>query len=206
VGFARIGGRSVGIVANQPKDKGGVLDIDSSDKASRFIRFCDAFNIPLVTFVDVPGYLPGTDQEYGGVIRHGSKLLYAYSEATVPKITVIARKAYGGAYVAMCSQALGADLVWAWPNAEVAVMGPEGAANIIYRKEIKEADDPEKTRQEKIQQYRDLFANPFVAAQRGMVHDIIEYEDTRARLIYSLDLLACKKDSGPAKKHGNFPV
>lgn len=206
VGFARLGGKSVGIVANQPKDKGGVLDIDSSDKASRFIRFCDAFNIPLVNLVDVPGYLPGTEQEYGGVIRHGAKLLYAYSEATVPKVTLIARKAYGGAFVAMCSQALGADFVFAWPNAEIAVMGPEGAANIIYRKEIKGAENPEEVRQEKIKEYRDLFANPLVAARRGMVHDIIEYEATRARLIYSLDLLSCKKVSRPPRKHGNFPV
>jgi len=206
VGFARLGGRSVGIVANQPREKGGVLDIDSSDKASRFIRFCDAFNVPLVNLVDVPGYLPGTEQEHGGIIRHGSKLLYAYSEATVPKVTLIARKAYGGSFLAMCTQALGADFVFAWPNAEIAVMGPEGAANIIYRREIKNADDPEEVRREKIEQYRELFANPMVAAERGMVHDIIEYEQTRARLIYSLDLLNCKKVSRPPRKHGNFPV
>ncbi len=206
VGFARLGGKSVGIVANQPKERGGVLDINSSDKGSRFVRFCDAFNIPLITLVDVPGYLPGTEQEYGGVIRHGAKLLYAYSEATVPKVTLIARKAYGGAYLAMCSQALGADFVWAWPNAEIAVMGPEGAANIIYRKEIKNAENPAAVREEKIKQYRDLFANPLIAARRGMVHDIIEYNETRARLIYSLDVLDFKKISRPNRKHGNFPV
>lgn len=204
--FARLGGHSVGVIANQPKDKGGVLDIDASDKAARFIRFCDAFNIPLINLVDVPGYLPGTEQEYGGVIRHGAKLLYAYSEATVPKITLIARKAYGGAFLAMCSQALGADLVYAWPNAEIAVMGPEGAANIIYRREIKGAEDPEGKRQEKIQEYRELFANPHVAARRGMVHDIIQYEESRERLIYSLDMLANKREDRPRKKHGNFPV
>ncbi len=204
--FARLGGHAVGIVANQPKVKGGVLDIDASDKASRFVRFCDSFNIPLVSLVDVPGYLPGTEQEFGGVIRHGAKLLYAYSEATVPKVTLIARKAYGGAFLAMCSQSLGADLVWAWPGAEIAVMGPEGAANIIYRKAIKEAEEPEKVRQEKVAEYRDFFANPFVAARRGMVHDILEYGETRSRLIYSLDLLSSKNESRPPKKHGNIPL
>ncbi len=205
-GFARFGGYSVGLVANQPKFKGGVLDINSADKAARFVRFCDALNIPLITIVDVPGYLPGTDQEYGGVIRHGAKLLYAYSQATVPKITLVARKAYGGAYIAMCSQSLGADLVWAWPGAEIAVMGSEGAANIIYRREINEADDPEKMRQSKINEYRELFANPYAAAERGEVHDVIEYGETRARLIYSLDILKDKVEGRPQKKHGNFPV
>ncbi len=205
-GFARLGGHSVGIVANQPKDKGGVLDIDASDKSSRFVRFCDAFNVPLLTLVDVPGYLPGTDQEHGGIIRHGAKLLFAYSEATVPKVTLIARKAYGGAFLAMCSQALGADLVWSWPGAEIAVMGPEGAANILYRKEIKAAEDPEAFRQDKIREYREHFASPLVAARRGMVHDIIDYPETRARLIRSLDTLAGKREPRPAKKHGNIPL
>ncbi len=205
-GFVRIGGMVAGIVANQPMNLAGTLDIDASDKAARFIRFCDAFQIPLVTFIDVPGFLPGIQQEYGGIIRHGAKLLYAYSEATVPKISVILRKAYGGSYVAMSSKSLGADLVLAWPNAEVAVMGPAGAANIIFRKEIKAADQPATVRQEKVELYRETVANPYVAAQRGMVDDIIEPQYTRQRLISALDMLETKREKLPAKKHGNCPL
>ncbi|BES65963.1 acyl-CoA carboxylase subunit beta [Gottschalkiaceae bacterium SANA] len=205
-GFVRIGGMVAGVVANQPKHLAGTLDIDASDKAARFIRFCDAFQIPLVTFIDVPGFLPGIQQEYGGIIRHGAKLLYAYSEATVPKISVILRKAYGGSYVAMSSKSLGADLVLAWPNAEVAVMGPAGAANIIFRKEIEAADQPAMVRQEKVDLYRETVANPYVAAQRGMVDDIIEPQYTRQRLISALDMLQTKQEKHPAKKHGNCPL
>ncbi|NLI59909.1 MAG: methylmalonyl-CoA carboxyltransferase [Clostridiales bacterium] len=206
VGFGRINGRTIGVVANQPEVKAGALDINASDKAARFIRFCDAFNIPLVTFTDVPGYLPGVDQEYGGVIRHGAKLLYAYSEATVPKINVILRKAYGGAYIAMSSKHLGADLVLAWPTAEIAVMGPEGAANIIFRKEIENSQDPIQIRQEKIEEYRNKFANPYVAASRGYIDDIIEPEATRPRIASALEILESKRENRPAKKHGNIPV
>ena len=206
IGFARLNGRSVGIVANQPKYKAGCLDIDASDKAARFIRFCDAFNIPLVTFTDVPGYLPGVDQEHGGIIRHGAKLLYAYSEATVPKLNVILRKAYGGAYIAMSSRHLGADRVYAWPTSEIAVMGPDGAANIIFRKEIQAADDPIEFRQQKIEEYREKFANPYVAAARGYIDDIIEPQATRPYLIGALQVLDGKRENRPAKKHGNFPV
>ena len=205
-GFVRIGGMVAGVVANQPKHLAGTLDIDASDKAARFIRFCDAFQIPLVTFIDVPGFLPGVQQEYGGIIRHGAKLLYAYSEATVPKISVIMRKAYGGSYVAMSSKSLGADLVLAWPNAEIAVMGPAGAANIIFRKEIEAADHPGTVRQEKVELYRETVANPYVAAQRGMVDDIIEPQYTRQRLISALDMLETKREKLPAKKHGNCPL
>ena len=205
-GFVRIGGMVAGIVANQPNHLAGTLDIDASDKAARFIRFCDAFQIPLVTFIDVPGFLPGIQQEYGGIIRHGAKLLYAYSEATVPKISVILRKAYGGSYVAMSSKSLGADLVLAWPNAEVAVMGPAGAANIIFRKEIEAADHPATVRQEKVDLYRETVANPYVAAQRGMVDDIIEPQYTRQRLISALDMLQTKQEKHPTKKHGNCPL
>lgn len=204
--FARLGGRSVGVIANQPKVLAGVLDINASDKASRFIRFCDSFNIPLVTLSDTAGYLPGVGQEHGGVIRHGAKLLYAYSEATVPKLTVIVRKAYGGAYIAMCSRHLGADTVLAWPSAEIAVMGPEGAANIIFKKEIDEADDPAAARKEKIQEYKDNFANPYKAAARGYVDDVIDPALTRSRLASSLAMLLGKRESRPAKKHGNTPV
>ncbi len=206
IGFARLNGRSVGIVANQPKYKAGCLDIDASDKAARFIRFCDAFNIPLVTFTDVPGYLPGVDQEHGGIIRHGAKLLYAYSEATVPKLNVILRKAYGGAYIAMSSRHLGADRVYAWPTSEIAVMGPDGAANIIFRKEIQAADDPIEFRQQKIDEYREKFANPYIAAARGYIDDVIEPQATRAYLIGALQVLEGKRENRPAKKHGNFPV
>ena len=206
VGFARMNGRSVGIVANQPQHLAGTMDIDASDKMSRFIRFCDSFNIPIVTLVDVPGFLPGTEQEYGGIIRHGAKVLYAYSEATVPKITLIMRKAYGGAYVAMGSKSVRADLVYAWPISEIAVMGPQGAANVIYRKEIKKADNPEEIRQKKIDEYRDNFANPYIAAKRGMVNDVIDMAETRAKIINGLEMLQNKKEDAPDKKHGNIPL
>jgi methylmalonyl-CoA decarboxylase alpha subunit len=205
-GFARMNGRSIGIIANQPKVLAGCLDINASDKAARFIRTCDAFNIPVLNLVDVPGFLPGTNQEYGGIIRHGAKMLYAYSEATVPKITLVTRKAYGGAYLAMCSKDLGADVVLAWPSAEIAVMGPEGAANIIFRKDIEGSDDPAATRQEKIQEYKDRFANPYVAASRGFVDDVIIPSTSRQRIISALDMLWGKREARPAKKHGNLPV
>ncbi len=206
VGFARMNGSTVGIVANQPKVMAGVLDVNSSDKAARFVRFCDAFNIPLITFTDVPGYLPGVGQEHSGVIRHGAKLLYAYSEATVPKINVIVRKAYGGAYIAMSSKHLGADVVLAWPTAEIAVMGPEGAANIIFRKEIAQADDPVTLRNQKIEEYREKFSNPYIAAARGYVDDVIEPAVTRPRVISALEMLASKRENRPVKKHGNIPL
>jgi len=204
--FARLGGRSVGVIANQPCEKAGVLDIDASDKAARFIRFCDSFNIPLVTFADTSGYLPGVGQEHGGVIRHGAKLLYAYSEATVPKMTVIVRKAYGGAYIAMCSKHLGADQVFAWPSAEIAVMGPEGAANIIFKREIEEASDPAALRKEKIEEYKRSFANPYKAAVRGYVDDVIDPAQTRKRLAQALSMLLGKRESRPTRKHGNMPA
>ncbi len=206
VGFARMNGATVGIVANQPKVAAGSLDVNSSDKAARFVRFCDAFNIPLVTLTDVPGYLPGVVQEHDGIIRHGAKLLYAFSEATVPKINVILRKAYGGAYIAMNSKHLGADMVFAWPTAEIAVMGPSGAANIIFRKDIAAADDPITARQEKITEYAEKFANPYMAARRGYVDDIIEPDSTRPRIISALEMLQSKRESRPSKKHGNIPL
>ncbi len=206
VGFARMNGGTVGIVANQPKVMAGSLDIDSSDKAARFVRFCDSFNIPLVTLTDVPGYFPGVEQEQGGIIRHGAKLLYAYCEATVPKINVIIRKAYGGAYIAMSSKHVGADIVMAWPTAEIAVMGPDGAANIIFKDDIKNSNDPIRTRAEKINEYRNRFASPYVAAARGYVDDVIEPDSTRPRIIAALEMLASKRESRPAKKHGNLPV
>ncbi|WP_078597040.1 acyl-CoA carboxylase subunit beta [Evansella clarkii] len=206
VGFARAGGRSIGIIANQPKVMAGGLDIDSSDKISRFIRFCDCFNIPLITFEDVTGFFPGIKQEHGGIIRHGAKILYAYSEATVPKITVITRKAYGGAYVALNSKAIGADIVFAWPNAEIAVMGPHGAANIIFAKDIRDSEDPEATRQEKIEEYREKFANPYIAASNGMVDDVIDPRETRIKIIQSLEMLERKEEPRPSKKHGNIPL
>ena len=205
-GFGRVGGTTVGILANQPKFMAGCLDINASDKGSRFVSFCDSFNIPMVTFVDVPGFLPGTQQEYGGIIRHGAKLLYAYSEATAPKITVITRKAYGGAYIAMCSKHLGADSVYAWPTAEIAVMGPEGAANIIFRKDIDASENPKETRAEKIKEYSDQFATPYQAAARGYVDDVIEPHKTRKYIASSLNMLATKRENHPTKKHGNFPV
>ncbi|MCF6094410.1 methylmalonyl-CoA carboxyltransferase [Microaerobacter geothermalis] len=206
VGFGRIDGYPVGIIANQPKVMCGGLDIDSSDKLARFIRFCDSFNIPLITFEDVTGFFPGIKQEHGGIIRHGAKILYAYSEATVPKITVILRKAYGGAYVALNSKAIGADVVYAWPNAEIAVMGPEGAANIIFAKEINESENPAQTRAEKIAEYRERFANPYVAASHGMVDDVIDPRETRKKLKDALDMLRNKRETRPPKKHGNIPL
>lgn len=206
VGFARLNGKAVGVVANQPNYLAGCLDINASDKLARFVRFCDCFNIPLVTFMDVPGYLPGTAQEFGGIIRHGAKVLYAYSEATVPKLTVILRKAYGGSYIAMCNNSLRADAVFAWPSAEIAVMGPEGAANIIYRKEIKNAENPAEVRMKKTAEYRDKYANPYIAAARGYVDDVIDPRDTRKRLIYSMETLQNKKVSRLRKKHGNIPL
>lgn len=206
VGFARLGGHAVGIVANQPAFLAGVLDIDSSEKAGRFVRFCDSFNIPLLTFVDVPGFLPGVDQEHGGVIRSGAKLLYAFSEATVPKITLITRKAYGGAYDVMSSKHIRGDINLAWPSAEIAVMGPEGAVNIIFRKEISKSKDPDKKRAELVKDYREKFANPYVAASRGYIDDVIEPSTTRARLINSLEMLTNKRDRNPSKKHGNIPL
>lgn len=205
IGFGRIGGRTAGFVANQPLEMAGVLDVDSSDKAARFIRYCDAFNIPIITFVDVPGYLPGIDQEHAGVIRHGAKVLYAYSEATVPKITVILRKAYGGGYIAMASRHLRSDFVFAWPTAEIAVMGPEGAANIIFRKEIMSSDDPDGTRRLKIEEYKKMFANPYVAASRGYVDAVIEPSETRRSLLHSLAVSENKMIQVPEKKHGLPP-
>ncbi len=206
VGFGRMNGKTVGIVANQPKFLAGVLDVNSSDKAARFVRFCDSFNIPIISFTDVPGYLPGVNQEHSGIIRHGAKLLYAFAEATVPKINIIVRKAYGGAYIAMNSKHLGADMVFAWPTAEIAVMGPDGAANIIFRKEIGNADDPIATRNKLIDEYRDKFSNPYIAAARGYVDDVIEPASTRIRLISALEMLAGKRENRPAKKHGNIPL
>ncbi|MGB3891540.1 acyl-CoA carboxylase subunit beta [Priestia megaterium] len=206
IGFARIDGKVVGLVCNQPKVMAGSLDINSSDKAARFIRFCDSFNIPLITFEDVTGFFPGIKQEHGGIIRHGAKILYAYSEATVPKITVILRKAYGGAYVALNSKSIGADLVYSWPNAEIAVMGPQGAANIIFANDIRGSENPDETRHEKIEQYREKFANPYVAASAGMVDDVIDPRETRIKLIQALEMLHNKKEERPAKKHGNIPL
>ncbi|MEH6944129.1 acyl-CoA carboxylase subunit beta [Bacillus sp. JJ722] len=206
VGFARVKGQSVGLICNQPKFLAGGLDIDSSDKAARFIRFCDSFNIPLITFEDVTGFFPGVKQEHGGIIRHGAKILYAYSEATVPKLTVILRKAYGGAYVALNSKSIGADIVFAWPNAEIAVMGSEGAANIIFAREIQNSENPEETRAKKIEEYRQKFANPYVAASQGMVDDVIDPRETRIKIIQALDMLRNKKETRPYKKHGNIPL
>jgi propionyl-CoA carboxylase beta chain len=206
VGFARLAGQSVGIVANQPAVLAGCLDINASVKGARFVRFCDAFNIPLITFEDVPGFLPGTQQEYGGIIRHGAKLLFAFAEATVPKITVITRKAYGGAYCVMASKHLRTDVNLAYPTAEIAVMGPEGAVNIVYRRELQRAEDPEKLRREKVEEFRERFANPYTAAERGWVDAIIEPHDTRPKLISALRMLDTKRDTVPPKKHGNIPL
>lgn len=206
VGFAHLGGHSVGIIANQPAVLAGVLDIDSSDKGARFVRFCDAFNIPLVVLEDVPGFLPGVAQEHGGIIRHGAKLLYAFSEATVPKITVITRKAYGGAYDVMNSKHIRGDVNLAWPQAEIAVMGPSGAVEILFRKEIADADDPEAAAESRVEEYREKFAHPYIAASRGYVDDIIDPRETRPRLISSLDMLRNKRDANPVKKHGNIPL
>ncbi len=206
VGFARLGGHSVGIVGNQPMVLAGVLDIKASEKAARFIRFCDCFNIPLVTFVDVPGYMPGTDQEHNGIIMSGAKLLYAYCEATVPKLTVTTRKAYGGAYCVMSSKHIRSDLNLAWPTAEIAVMGPEGAVEIIYRRDLKDAEDPAGLKAKLAAEYREKLANPYIAAERGFVDDVIEPSETRARLINGLEVLQNKRDSNPPKKHGNIPL
>jgi propionyl-CoA carboxylase beta chain len=206
VGFARLDGESIGIVANQPLSMAGVLDIDSATKGGRFVRFCDAFNIPLVVFEDVPGFLPGTDQEWRGIIRHGAKLLYAFAEATVPKVTVITRKAYGGAYDVMNSKHIRGDINYAWPSAEIAVMGPKGAVEIIFKKEIADADDPSAREEELTNDYRERFANPFIAAERGYVDDVIEPSETRIRLIRALKMLATKQDTNPWKKHGNIPL
>lgn len=206
VGFARLGGQSVGIVANQPAHLAGCLDIDASLKGARFVRFCDAFNIPLITFVDVPGFLPGVDQEYGGIIKHGAKLLFAFAEATVPKITLITRKAYGGAYDVMSSKHIGADINLSYPTGEIAVMGPDGAVNIIFRKELAAADDPVAKKAALVDEYRRTFANPFKAAELGYIDEIIDPRDTRPRLIQSLDMLANKREENPPKKHGNIPL
>ena len=205
-GFARIDGHPVGIVGNQPMVLAGVLDINSAEKAARFVRTCDAFNIPLVTFVDVPGFLPGVDQEYGGIIRHGAKLLYAYCEATVPRVQIITRKGYGGAYVVMNSKSIGADLAFAWPSAEIAVMGAPGAVNLIHRKEIESADDVEAKRTELIAEYEERFANPYVAAERGYVDDVIDPRETRKVLSRSLAMLRTKREQMPSRKHGNMPL
>jgi acetyl-CoA carboxylase carboxyltransferase component len=205
-GFARVDGHVVGIVGNQPQVLAGTLDIEASEKAGRFVRNCDAFNIPLVTFVDVPGFLPGTDQEYGGIIRHGAKLLYAYCEATVPRVQIITRKGYGGAYVVMNSKSIGADLAFAWPSAEIAVMGPQGAVGIIFRKEIEAASDPDTRRAELIEEYTERFANPYIAAERGYVDDVIDPRETRRVLVRSLEMLRTKKEKLPQRKHGNVPL
>ena len=206
IGFGRLGGRTVGVVANQPKVLAGTLDIDASSKAARFVRFCDAFNIPLLTFVDVPGFLPGVDQEYGGIIRHGSKLLYAYCEATVPKLTVITRKAYGGAYVVMSSRSIRSDVSFAWPSAEIAVMGSDAAVRLIFRREISSAEDPTEREQELIAEYKHLFATPYQAAGRGHIEAVIQPAETRRRLVQALEMLRHKREERPARKHGNIPL
>ena len=206
VGFGRINGKTIGVVANQPNAMAGVLDINASDKGSQFVRFCNAFNIPIVTFVDVPGFLPGVAQEHGGIIRHGAKLLYAYAAATVPKITVVLRKAYGGAYVAMSAKDMGADQVFAWPTAEIAVMGAEGAASVVFKREIAAAEDPVARRAELVEEYRNTFSTPFVAASRGLVDDVIDPGDTRRKVAMALELLSAKRQMRPAKKHGLGPV
>ena len=206
VGFGRVEGHSVGVVANQPMQFAGTLDIDASEKAARFVRTCDAFNIPVLTFVDVPGFLPGTDQEWNGIIRRGAKLIYAYAEATVPLVTIITRKAYGGAYDVMGSKHLGADINLAWPTAQIAVMGAQGAVNILYRNELKDADDPEARRAELITEYEDTLANPYVAAERGYVDAVISPHETRVEIVRALRLLRTKRETLPAKKHGNIPL
>jgi len=206
IGLGRFNGRSVGIVANQPAFLAGTLDINASIKGARFVRFCDCFNIPLVTFEDVPGFLPGTNQEYGGIIKHGAKLLYAFAEATVPKVTVITRKAYGGAYCVMASKHIRTDVNYAWPTAEIAVMGPEGAVDIVYKRELERAENKEEMRQSKIEEFRDRFANPYVAADRGFVDAVIQPRETRKKLIQALEMLETKRDKNPPKKHGNIPL
>jgi acetyl-CoA carboxylase carboxyltransferase component len=205
-GFGRLNGQSVGLVGNQPMVLAGVLDIESAEKAARFVRTCDAFNIPLITFVDVPGFLPGVDQEYGGIIRHGAKLLYAYCEATVPRIQVITRKAYGGAYVVMDSKSIGADLAYAWPSAELAVMGPQGAVEIVYRRELQQAADPIARRAELVAEYTERYANPYAAAERGYIDDVIDPAETRAKLVAGMELLKTKREELPRRKHGNVPL
>jgi len=205
-GFSRVDGQTVGVVGNQPLMLAGVLDIESSEKAARFVRTCDAVNIPLITFVDVPGFLPGVDQEYGGIIRHGAKLLYAYCEATVPRIQVITRKAYGGAYVVMDSKSIGSDLSYAWPTAELAVMGPQGAVEIVYRRELQQAADPAGRRAELVAEYTERYANPYAAAERGYVDDVIDPADTRTKLIAGLAMLPTKREELPRRKHGNMPL
>jgi acetyl-CoA carboxylase carboxyltransferase component len=205
-GFGRLNGQSIGIVGNQPIVLAGVLDIESAEKAARFVRTCDAFNIPLVTFVDVPGFLPGVDQEYGGIIRHGAKLLYAYCEATVPRIQVITRKAYGGAYVVMDSKSIGSDLAYAWPTAELAVMGPQGAVEIVYRRELQQAADPAARRSELVAEYTERYANPYAAAERGYIDDVIDPADTRRKLIAGMAMLKTKREELPRRKHGNMPL
>ena len=206
IGFARLDGHPVGIIANQPMVLAGVLDINSSDKGARFIRFCDAFHIPLLTLIDTPGFLPGVDQEHNGIIRHGAKMIFAYAEASVPKVSVILRKAYGGAYIVMSSKHLGGDLNFAWPNAEVAVMGPEGAVNIIYRKQLAGAEDPQALRKELTDQYRDEMANPYIAASSGYLDDVLQPAETRSRIIDALESLQNKRQKTPARKHGNIPL
>ena len=206
IGFGHLGGHTVGVVANQPKVLAGCLDIDASDKAARFVRFCDAFNIPIITFVDVPGFLPGVDQEYGGIIRHGAKLLYAYCESTVPRIQVITRKAYGGAYVVMNSKSIGADLAYAWPTAELAVMGPQGAVEIVYRRELQNAADPVARRAELVSEYTEKYSNPYAAAERGYIDDVIDPAETRIKLIAGLSMLQSKREELPRRKHGNMPL
>jgi acetyl-CoA carboxylase carboxyltransferase component len=206
VGFGRLDGQSVGVVANQPMVLAGTLDIDASLKGARFVRFCDAFNIPILTLEDVPGFLPGTDQEHRGIIKHGAKLLYAYAEATVPKITLITRKSYGGAYCVMGSKQIRTDFNFAWPTAEIAVMGPEGAVNILFRRELQAADDPEALRRAKVDEFRDKFANPYVAAERGFIDAVIEPRATRPRLVRALRVLRHKRDQNPPRKHGNIPL
>jgi acetyl-CoA carboxylase carboxyltransferase component len=205
-GFGRLDGQSVGVVGNQPMVLAGVLDIESAEKAARFVRTCDAFNIPLITLVDVPGFLPGVDQEYGGIIRHGAKLLYAYCEATVPRIQVITRKAYGGAYVVMDSKSIGSDLSYAWPTAELAVMGPQGAVEIVYRRELQQAADPTARRAELVAEYTERYANPYAAAERGYVDDVIDPADTRVKLVAGLAMLKSKREELPRRKHGNMPL
>ena len=206
VGFARIKGESVGLVCNQPKVMAGGLDIDSSDKAARFIRFCDSFNIPIITFEDVTGFFPGIKQEHGGIIRHGAKILYAYSEATVPKMTVILRKAFGGAYVALNSKSIGADIVYAWPNAEIAVMGQKVQQILFSHEKLRTSENPEATRAEKIEEYREKFSNPYVAASHGMVDDVIDPRETRIKLLQALEMMRNKQETRPKKKHGNIPL
>ena len=206
IGFARIAGRPVGIVGNQPMVLAGVLNIEASEKGARFVRMCDAFNIPIITFVDVPGFLPGTDQEYGGIIRHGAKLLYAFCESTVPRISIITRKAYGGAYVVMNSKSIGADLAFAWPSAELAVMGSQGAVEIVYRSELTNATDPDALRAELVDEYTERYATPYIAAERGYVDDVIDPAETRRVLVKSLEMLSTKREELPKRKHGNMPL